>query len=116
MYEDGFKDNPQVSCLKVLPNSRSARLMFTILVPPEKRDSILWQLQEKGVGVAVNYRATHLLSFYRQAYGYRRGMFPVAEKIGDGTITLPLYPKLTNEEVQYVISTVKEAIVNHDKV
>lgn len=108
MYEDAFIDDSQVTCLKVLPNSKSARLMFTILVSPEKRDSILWQLQEKGLGVAVNYRAIHLLTFYRQTYGYKRGMFPVAEKIGDSTITLPLYPRLTNEEVRYVIQTVKE--------
>ena len=110
MYEDAFKGNPQVACLGVLPDSKSGRHMFTILVPPEKRDSILWQLQERGIGVAVNYRAIHLLSYYRQTCGFRRGMFPVAERIGDSTITLPLYPKLTNEEVQYVIQAVKEAI------
>jgi dTDP-4-amino-4,6-dideoxygalactose transaminase len=108
MYEEAFKDNPQVTCLKVLPGSKSGRHMFTILVSPEKRDSILWQLQERGIGVAVHYRAIHLLTFYRQTYGYERGMFPIAEKIGDSTVTLPLYPKLSNEEVQYVIKGVKE--------
>jgi len=108
MYEAAFGDCSKVTCLEIVPGSKSARLMFTILVPPEKRDSILWQLQERGIGVAVNYRAIPLLTFYRQTYGYKRGMFPVAEKIGDSTITLPLYPKLTNEEVQYVIRGVKE--------
>lgn len=110
MYENAFEDNPQVTCLKVFPNSKSARHLFTILVSPEKRDSILWQLQERGIGVAVNYRAIHLLTFYRQTYGYKRGMFPVAERIGDSTITLPLYPKLTDEEVEYVIREVKKAV------
>jgi dTDP-4-amino-4,6-dideoxygalactose transaminase len=110
MYEDAFKNNSQVTCLQILPNSKSARLLFTILVPPEKRDSILWRLQEKGVGVAVNYRAIHLLSYYKGRYDYHRGMFPVAEDIGDSTITLPLYPKLTNEEVDYVIRKVKKAV------
>ena len=109
-YELTFKGLPGVSCLEIVPNSRSSRLMFTILVSPEKRDNILWQLQEKGIGVAVNYRAIHLLTYYRQTYGYNRGMFPVAEKIGDSTITLPLYHKLTDEEVQYVIKGVKEVV------
>jgi len=116
MYEEAFKYNPQVTCLKVLPDSKSARHVFAILVPPEKRDSILWQLQERGIGVAVHYRAIHLLTFYRQSYGYERGMFPVAEKIGDSTITLPLYPKLSNEEVQYVIKVVKEVTTSHGEV
>lgn len=116
MYEQAFKGNANLGCLRVLPNSKSARHMFTILVPPEKRDNILWRLQEKGIGVAVNYRAIHLLTYYRQTYGYKRGIFPVAERIGDSTITLPLYPKLTNEEAEYIIESVKEVTSNQGKV
>ena len=108
MYEDAFKVNKHVTCLKILPGSKSARHMFTIMINPEKRDNVLWQLQEKGVGVAVNYRAIHLLTYYSQRYGYKRGMFPVAERIGDSTITLPLYPRLKDEEVRYVIQAVKD--------
>lgn len=109
MYEEAFEEEPGITCLKVLPNSKSGRHLFTVLVPAEKRDSILWRLQDKGIGVAVNYRAIHLLTYYRQSYGYERGTFPVAEQIGNSTITLPLYPKLTDEEVRYVIQAVKEA-------
>jgi len=108
MYEEAFMDDPQLACLKVLPNSKSARHLFTVQVHPEKRDKVLWQLQERGIGVAVNFRAIHLLAFYRQTFGYKRGMYPIAEKIGDSTITLPLYPKLSDEEVQYVIKVVKD--------
>jgi dTDP-4-amino-4,6-dideoxygalactose transaminase len=109
-YEAAFEENKHITCLEILPGSKSARHMFTILVDPEKRDKILWQLQEKGIGVAVNYRAIHLLTFYRQKYGYERGSFPIAERIGDSTITLPLYPGLTDKEVRYVIQTVKDVI------
>jgi dTDP-4-amino-4,6-dideoxygalactose transaminase len=108
MYEDAFANNPNISLLKVLPDSKSARHMFTILVPPERRDDILWKLQEEGVGIAVNFRAIHLMSYYRETFGYKRGTFPVAEKMGDSTITIPMYPKLTDEEIQYIIQTVKE--------
>ena len=109
-YEQAFMNVPDLGFLRVLPDSKSARHMFTILVPPEKRDIILWQLQEKDIGVAVNYRAIHLLTFYQQTYGYKRGAFPIAERIGDSTITLPLYPKLTDEEVQFVIEAVQETV------
>jgi dTDP-4-amino-4,6-dideoxygalactose transaminase len=110
LYEKSFKDYPGIRCLRIMPSSKSTRLMFTILVSPDKRDSILHRLQEKGVGVAVNYRAIHLLTYYRQTFGFQRGSFPVAERIGDSTITLPLYSKLTDEEVQYVIRAVKESV------
>ena len=108
-YEQAFHGVPGVTCMKVLPGSRSARHLFTILVPPDKRDTVLGRLQDKGIGVAVNFRALHLMSYYRQHYGYKRGTFPVAEEIGDSTITLPLYPKLTAEEISYVIEGVKHA-------
>jgi len=109
IYEDAFKNNPRVSMLQVAPGSKSARHMFTIQVAPEKRDDVLWKLQKKGVGVAVNFRAIHLLSYYRQTFGYKRGMFPVAERIGDSTITLPLYPGLSDAEIEYVIRAVNES-------
>ena len=108
LYEEAFKDIAGVAFHKVLPGCKSARHMFTILAPPGKRDIILEQLQERDIGVAVNYRAIHLLSFYRRAIGYEKGMLPRAESIGDSTITLPLYPKLTDAEVQYIIQMVRE--------
>jgi len=96
--------------MKILPGSKSARHLFTIMVPPKKRDEVLKNLQDKGIGVAVNFRAIHLLSYYRQTFGYKRGSFPVAERIGDSTITLPLYPRLKDEEVEYVIRGVIDAV------
>jgi len=77
---------------------------------------MLRQLQEKGIGVAVNFQAIHLLTFYRQTFGYQRGMYPIAERIGDGAITLPLYPKLSDEEVRYVIKVVKDVTTSSGNV
>ncbi len=108
MYEQEFKDNKYVTCLKESSGSKNARLMFTILVNPDNRDKVLWQLQDRGIGVAVNYRAIHLLTYYKQRFGFRCGDFPVAELIGDSTITLPLYPGLKDEQVNYVIEAVND--------
>ncbi len=82
--------------------------MFTINVAPEKRDRILGEMYDNGIGVAVHYRAIHLLTYYRDTFGYKRGKFPIAERIGDSTITLPLYYRLRDDEVEYIIDTVKE--------
>jgi len=108
MYEDSFRDIPGIELIKILPEVKSSRYLFTILVSSTKRDEILWKLQDKGIGVAVNYRAIHLLKYFHENFNYQRGKFPLAEEIGDRTITLPLYPKLTNREIKYIIKTVKE--------
>ena len=108
-YEDGFKNNPHIRCMQIMPGTKSARHLFTIMVAPEKRDVVLRRIQDKEIGVAVNFRAIHLLTYYRNKFGFAKGMFPVAEKIGDSTITIPMYTKLTSEEIDYVISSVNEA-------
>jgi len=107
-YEKEFSSLKEVKLMDTIPNSKHARHLFTIQVSPKKRDTILHLLQSKGIGVAVNYRPIHLLKFYREKFGYKEGDFPVAELIGERTISLPLYPLLTEEEQDYIISTVKE--------
>ena len=107
MYENGLKGVQGIELHQASPES--ARLMFTILV--EKRDKMLHILQDKGIGVAVNFRPIHLLKFYQDTFFFTKGDFPVAEYIGDRTISLPLYPKLTDDEVSYVIQSVKEALI-----
>ncbi len=109
-YEEGFRGVDGVSFPIVTPGAKSARHLFTIWVEPSRRDEILTDLQRRGVGVAVNYRAVHLLKYYRETFGYSRGAFPVAERIGDSTLTLPLYPKLTGAEVDYVIENVRASV------
>lgn len=109
-YEDGFRGVEGVSFPIVPAGAKSARHLFTIWVDPARRDAILSDLQARGVGVAVNYRAVHLLKYYEERMGLGRGSFPIAERIGDSTITLPLYPKLTEVEVDYVIDSVKAAV------
>jgi UDP-4-amino-4-deoxy-L-arabinose-oxoglutarate aminotransferase len=99
---------------KVLPGVKSARHLFTIWSPRVRRDELLARLQNQGVGCVVNYRAVHLREYYRRAFGYKEGDFPVAEEIGDRTISIPLYPSLRDEEVEYVITEVIQAHPGND--
>jgi dTDP-4-amino-4,6-dideoxygalactose transaminase len=89
---------------------KSARHLFTLWAPHGKRDALLLELQRREIGVAVNYRAIHLLSYFRERFGFKPGMFPHAENIGDRTLTLPLYPKLSDTEVEYVARSVIDSL------
>lgn len=109
-YEEAFPQLDGVDFPKVLPGTKSARHLFSIWVDPQKRDRILWKIQNHGIGIAVNFRAIHLLKYFRKAFLFKRGMFPVAEKIGDSTISIPTYPKLSNKEIDYIIYTVKTVL------
>jgi len=109
-YEDALADIKDVSWMKTLGGVRHARHLFTALVPPQKRDQLLWALQNRGIGVAVNYRPIHLLKYYREKFRYREGDFPMAEEIGSRTISLPFYPYLSHEELAYVVQVLKEEL------
>jgi len=87
---------------------KSAHHLYTIWVDPDRRDSLLHEIQARGVGVAVNFRAIHLLTYFRDTFGYKQGDLPMAERIGSRTISLPLYPLMHDKEVDYVIKTILE--------
>ncbi|MEM9187990.1 MAG: DegT/DnrJ/EryC1/StrS family aminotransferase [Myxococcota bacterium] len=110
MYDAGFAGDDRVDTPSIDEGARSSRHLYTIWVASERRDEILSELQAKDIGVAVNYRAVHLLEYYRREHGGARGQFPNAERIGDRTISLPFYPAITDEEVQRVIETVRSVV------
>ncbi len=112
-YEEAFRATEGVSFPAVPEGAVSARHLFTVWVDPARRDAILASIQARRVGVAVNYRAVHLTSYYAERFGFRRGMFPVAERIGDSTITIPLWPAMTDAQVDEVIAAVRGAVAEN---
>jgi dTDP-4-amino-4,6-dideoxygalactose transaminase len=106
IYEKAFEGSP-VGRPKVI--GKSGHHLYTIWVDPARRDALLPELQGRGVGVAVNFRAIHLLTYFRETFGFKRGDFPNAEAIGDKTVSLPFYPKMTDDEARYVAAQVLEA-------
>jgi dTDP-4-amino-4,6-dideoxygalactose transaminase len=109
-YEAGFAGVEGVAFPQVTARDASARHLFTIWVDPQRRDAILTEIQARGVGVTVNYRAIHLLEYFATTYGYARGDLPAAESIGDRTISVPLYTQLTDDQVRHVIDVVTDIV------
>ena len=109
-YTDAFGGVEGIELHTRRVEARHACHLFTILVDASRRDAILEELQKRGVGVSVNFYPIHLMTFYRERFGYKQGMFPVAEEISSRTISLPLYPKLTEKEIDYVVKTVIDVV------
>ena len=94
------------------PRGTSARSVFTFHAPAPRRDAILGSLDMQGIGTAVNFRAVHGLSYFATTLDVPRGALPIAEEIGDRTISLPLYPSLTEEEQDLVVTAVVRAFAD----
>jgi dTDP-4-amino-4,6-dideoxygalactose transaminase len=107
-YDSAFGPVPEIDIPEI--RGKSARHMYTIRTSPNSRDEFLRKMQDDGIGVAVNYRAVHTLKYFRESFGLKPEYFPVANQIGQSTISLPLYPKLKDSEIRYVIQSVKKIV------
>jgi len=90
--------------------AKSAYHIYPVQIKKGDRRKIFEGLQKIGLGVQVHYMPLHLHPFYRKKFGYKKGDFPVAEEYYKRAITLPLYPKMTNKDVIYVVKSIKEII------
>jgi UDP-4-amino-4-deoxy-L-arabinose-oxoglutarate aminotransferase len=88
---------------------QSSHHLFTVHARPGQRDAVLAKLGTAGVGTAVNYRAIHLLTYLAEALKLPRGSLPIAEEMGDRTISLPMYPTLTPEAQEHVVEALAQA-------
>lgn len=107
-YEEAVAELPGLRSQLVPSGARSARHLFTVLTPAGQRDDYLAALQAEGIGVAVNYRCITDLTWYRENPTRWRAAdsLGVARSAGDRTITLPLYPTMTDDEVGCVVEAV----------
>jgi dTDP-4-amino-4,6-dideoxygalactose transaminase len=87
--------------------------LFQIILPdngPDTRASFMTRLQkEHNVGTGYHYAAIHLFTMYRER-GFKEGMFPVAEKIGRLTVTLPMFAAMTLHDVERAVAAVKSVL------
>lgn len=74
------------------------------------RDAVIEALKADGIGTSVHFIPLHLHPYYRRMYGYAPGDFPVAEREYGREISLPIYPDLTDAEIQRVVAGVARAI------
>jgi len=84
--------------------------MFQIVLPADiERGAFIQQMHAAGIGVGVHYPAIHLLTLYRQM-GFKPGDFPIAERIGRGIATLPLFPAMREQDVERVCEQVARTL------
>ena len=85
--------------------------MFHLVLPERiNRAEFMQQMLDVKIGLGYHYRAIHLFTYYRER-GFTDGMFPIAERVGKQIVTLPLFPSMTKEDVERVVSAVKSRLL-----
>lgn len=109
-YQANLWDIPSLSWPKVLDGVTHSWHLFPVWIGNGLRDVVIEKLQADGISVMVNYRAIHLLSYFRESFGFQPGDFPVAEQIGDASLSLPFYPNMPQASVDIVVDALSNAL------
>ncbi|MFL6305693.1 MAG: DegT/DnrJ/EryC1/StrS family aminotransferase [Candidatus Sulfotelmatobacter sp.] len=75
------------------------------------RNEMIRQLKEYGIGTSVHFIPLHLHPYYQQTFGYAKGDFPQAEDAYTRCVSLPIYPDMTNSEVERVVAKVEDIVL-----
>ncbi|MBF0530899.1 MAG: UDP-4-amino-4,6-dideoxy-N-acetyl-beta-L-altrosamine transaminase [Deltaproteobacteria bacterium] len=109
VYHRAWDNHPLIRPLAVRPEVDHSYHLFVVQFETG-RDRIFTALREAGLGVTVHYPPVHLNPFYRRSYGTGEGLCPVVEAAYRKIMTLPLFPTMTDEQVERVVTTVNEVV------
>jgi dTDP-4-amino-4,6-dideoxygalactose transaminase len=77
------------------------------------RDEFVDELRQRGIGTSVHFIPVHYHAYYREGFGFSKGDFPVAEDAYERLVSLPLFPSMTDGDVDRVIAAVEEIVEQH---
>jgi len=114
-YDCEFKDVPEIKIPQINPlDSNPAWHIYMIQLNLEKlkvgRKEIFEALRAENIGVNVHYIPVHLQPYYQKRFGYHLGDFPKAENYYSRVITLPIFPKMSDKDIDDVVAAVKKVI------
>jgi dTDP-4-amino-4,6-dideoxygalactose transaminase len=102
------------------PNSYTTAQSWSVyvlrLVPPAlkiSRDQFISELDCRNIGASVHFKPLHLMTVCRSRFNYKKGDFPKAEEWFENIVSLPIYPTMTEEDAEYVVSAVKDIVDSH---
>jgi len=99
-------DLPKSECA---PEDHAWHLYPIVLLPESgiSRNDFIVAMSEYGIGASVHYKPLHRMRYYRERYGLQDKDFPNAERIWKGNVSLPIYPTLSDDELEYVCKTIR---------
>ncbi|MBW9173215.1 DegT/DnrJ/EryC1/StrS family aminotransferase [Clostridium estertheticum] len=106
LYMERLQECEFIKIPKIIGNQESVYYAFNILA--DRRDELQENLKANKIGTSIYYPIPLHLQKCFEYLGYKKGDFPVAESICDRIIALPIYPEITEEEVEFVCQTINE--------
>jgi dTDP-4-amino-4,6-dideoxygalactose transaminase len=117
LYNAGFKDVPEITVPYVEPDVQHAWHLYVIQLNLEQlctsRNEFIELLKKENIGTSVHFIPLHLHPYYQDTFGYRLEDFPNASSVFERIVSLPIFPKMTDADIQRIIETVKMLVRQH---
>jgi len=113
LYKEKLADIGEIKPLADPPCPiEHARHLFIVRVDSAKigRDAFMAELKKRNIGTGLHFRCIHLQKYYRETMNMRPGMLPDTEWNSDRICSLPLFPDMTGEDVDDVVSAIREVL------
>jgi len=115
MYNERLKDFSEIELPYVASNVKISWFVYVIRLTKKysqrDRDEIIEKMAQKGIQCGKYFQPIHLQPFYRKKFGFKPGDFPICEGISQRTIALPFYNDLKEKEIDYIVNSLKEIIL-----
>jgi len=114
VYDRLLAGVPEVRCPQTRENVVHAWHLYPIRLELERlrcsRNEFIDELRKRGIGTSLHFIPIHLHPYYREAFGFQPGDFPVAEQVYAGLISLPLYPRMQDADVERVVTAIRHIV------
>src|SRR5205823_2866648 len=115
-YDALLADVPEVARPTVRPGVTHARHLYSIALDLERltidRAAFIRELRAENIGSSVHFIPIHLHPHFRDSLGYAPGSFPVTEHAYERAVSLPLFPAMTDRDVEDVCTAVRKIVAN----
>ena len=118
-YLSNLKELDGIILPKYGINDGNAWHLFVIQLNPDlwtiNRNKFIELLKKKGIGLSVHYKPIHMMEYYFKKLSHFPESFPRAYYLYQSVVSLPIYPSLTQYELEYIITSIKEVAEDHMK-
>ncbi len=105
---------PEIELFEQNDSMRAAHHLMVIKLDTSllsiNRDEVMLKLKQCGIGTSIHFISLHLHPFFQEKFGYRPDDFPVASDLSSRVISLPLYPLMAHEDIDYIVECIKNII------